>query len=145
MSAATPTPQVAKRGMGKIVAVVIVIIIIVAAAGLYYAYYGMSKPTTSTINIANGTGTDQSLNFNPSSITVVIGRNNTIQFANGDSTLHTVTFTSAPAGVSLSSISDSSLSAGSSFTISLSIAGTYQYHCSIHSWMKGTITVVSGY
>ena len=144
MSAATTAPQAAKGGMGRILAVVIVIVIIVAAVGIYYAYYGMSKPATSTINIASGTGTNQSLNFNPSSITVVIGKNNTIQFTNSDSALHTVTFTSAPSGVSSSSISDSSLSAGSSFTITLTTAGTYQYHCSIHSWMSGTITVVSG-
>ncbi|HKT21747.1 MAG TPA: plastocyanin/azurin family copper-binding protein [Nitrososphaerales archaeon] len=144
MSAATPAPQAAKRGMGKIVAVVIVVIIIVAAVGLYYVYYGMSKPATSTINIASGTGSNQALNFNPSSITVVIGKNNTIQFTNSDSTTHTVTFTGAPSGVSLSTISDSGLSAGTSFTITLTTAGTYQYHCSIHSWMSGTITVVSG-
>ena len=144
MSAATPAPQAAKRGMGKILAVVIVVVIIVAAVGLYYVYYGMSKPATSTVNIASGTGSNQSLNFNPSSITVVIGKNNTIQFTNSDSTTHTVTFTSAPSGVSLSSISDSGISAGTSFTITLTTAGTYQYHCSIHSWMSGTITVVSG-
>jgi plastocyanin len=143
MSAATPAPQAAKRGTGKILAVVIVLVIIVAAVGLYYVYYGTSKPATSTINIASGTGSNQSLNFNPSSITVVIGKNNTIQFTNSDSTTHTVTFTSAPSGVSLSSISDSGISAGTSFTITLTTPGTYQYHCSIHSWMSGTITVVS--
>ena len=133
----------AKRGRGPLIAVVVVVIIAIAAVGLYYAYYGTSKPSTTTINIASGTATNQALNFNPSSITVVVGKNNTIEFTNNDNTLHTVTFTSAPSGVSLSSISTSGLSAGSTFTITLTAPGTYHFKCSIHPWMSGTITVVS--
>ena len=97
----------------------------------------------SQVSIASGTGTNQALNFNPSTLTVVIGTNNTVVFTNNDITEHTVTFTGAPSGVSLVSISDSSLAAGATFTVTLPAAGTYQYKCSIHPWMSGSITVAA--
>jgi plastocyanin len=132
-----------KSGRGRMVAVAAVVIIIVVIVAGYYVFAGMGAPAPgkSTISIASGTGSNQSLNFNPSTITVVVGKNNTIIFVNSDSTVHTVTFTSAP--VALSSIGTSNLAAGASYTVTLSTPGTYQYHCTIHLWMTGTIVVKS--
>jgi plastocyanin len=90
-----------------------------------------------------GVSANQSLNFLPSTITVVIGVNNTIIWTNQDVTPHTVTTlpgSTLPSGAS--SFDSSTLSQGQTFRLTLSIPGTYQYHCSIHpAWMKSTIIV----
>ncbi len=134
--------------MGRTIAIAVVVVVIVAAIAGFYLYSGMgsgkssstsSASSTVTVSIPSGTGNNQALTFSPQSLNVAAGT--TIKFVNNDIALHTVTFTSAPSGVSLSSISDSSLAAGNSFTITLTTPGTYQYHCTIHTWMTGTITV----
>jgi plastocyanin len=149
MSVTTPTPS---KGMGRSIAIVALVIVVVVAIAGYYVLSGMSsaKTTTSTtspqrtnIQIASGTGSNNALNFNPLTVKVVIGANNTITWANGDSTTHSITFTSAPSGVSLASLTDpNNLNAGQSYTLTLTTPGTYQYHCTFHDWMHGTITVV---
>lgn len=147
------SPTQPGRGNGRTIGVIIVVVILVAIVG-YYFLSGMSSgsgttsqstsPVTSVIRIASGTGSNSALNFNPPSIKVVIGVNNTISWQNNDSVAHTITFTSAPSGVSTSSLTDpSNLAAGGSYSLTLTTPGTYQFHCTIHSWMSGTITVVS--
>ena len=139
--------------MGRNVAILIVVIVVVAAVAGYYITSGMgSSPKTSTttgatqstIQIASGTGASNgALNFSPQSIKVVVGVNNTISWVNNDNTEHTITFTSAPSGVSTSSISDSNnLTPGNTYTVTLTTPGTYQFHCQFHSFMQGTITVL---
>jgi plastocyanin len=138
--------------MSRNIAIVVVIVVVVAFAG-YYLVSGMGsgKPTTSTgppppttIRIASGTGASGSLTFSPASIKVVVGTNNTIEWVNNDSVTHTVTFTSAPSGVSTSSLTDpNNLVAGGTYSLTLTTPGTYQYACAIHPWMKATITVMA--
>jgi len=94
------------------------------------------------IVMPSGIAINHNLNFQPSTITVVVGKNNTITWTNQDGADHTVTFLSGPAGVSLASISNPDVGSGQSFTIVLSTPGTYTYHCSFHPlWMHGTIVV----
>ncbi|MGH9920636.1 MAG: plastocyanin/azurin family copper-binding protein, partial [Nitrososphaerales archaeon] len=108
---------------------------------------GVSSASTGAavadVSIPNGTGANSSsgLNFSPDSITVVIGVNNTVMWTNDDAVLHTVTSSSVPAGAQ--SFNDASLSPGSTFIVTFTTPGTYQYHCSIHSWMRGTVVVKS--
>lgn len=145
-------PTKPSTGNGRTIGIVIVVVILVAVVGFYFLS-GMgsgpsttstgASPSTSKIAIAGGTGSNNALNFNPPSIKVVIGVNNTISWQNNDSVAHTITFTSAPSGVSTSTLTDSNLAAGGSYSVTLTTAGTYQYHCTIHSWMTGTITVVA--
>jgi plastocyanin len=142
MSTPTASAPPARSGRGRTIAVAAVLIIVFIVAA-YLLYPSSSTPGKSVVNIANGTGSNQSLNFNPSTITVVIGMNNTVVFTNHDVTEHTVTFMSGPSGVSLTSISDSNLAAGTNYTVTLSTAGTYHYKCTIHAWMSGTIIVES--
>jgi plastocyanin len=142
MSAPSASPK-PKSGMGRVIAIIVVVIIVAAVVGGYFLLYPMNSTTKSSVNIASGTGSNQSLNFNPPTITVVIGKSNTVVFTNNDVTNHSVVFTSAPSGVSVGSISDSNIPAGASFTVTLTVAGTYQYHCIIHNWMSGTIVVNS--
>jgi plastocyanin/predicted lipoprotein with Yx(FWY)xxD motif len=99
----------------------------------------------SKVTIPSGAYDNQSsqgnLGFYPNTITVVIGINNTVMWTNNDIATHTVTSSSVPAGAQ--SFDDESLNPGSTFSVTLTIAGTYQYHCNIHPWMHGTIIVKS--
>jgi plastocyanin len=83
-----------------------------------------------------GVGSDTSLNFNPVTITVIIGQNNTVTFTNKDTAIHTVT---ADDG----SFDSGNIQAGASWTYTFNTPGTFPYHCIYHSWMKGTVVVLS--
>ena len=87
------------------------------------------------VKIPPGTGSDASLNYTPSSMTLVVGVNNTVTFLNQDSVTHTVTAFDG-------SFDSGDIPAGGSWTHTFA-AGTYSFHCIYHSYMKGTITVVS--
>ena len=83
------------------------------------------------------------MNFVPSTIKVVVGVNNTITFMNQDSTSHDIASTSVPSGAS--SFDSGTMAQGATFKVTLTVAGTYQFHCTFHpSWMQGTIVVVKG-
>lgn len=127
-------------------AIVVVVVLVVAGIAGYYFLYGTGsgkKSTTTNIAVPSGTGaSNKALTFTPQTVKVVVGVNNTVTWTNNDNTDHTITFDSAPSGVSLASLTDpNNLAPGTSFTRTLSTPGTYQYHCDIHSWMHGTITV----
>jgi plastocyanin len=96
------------------------------------------------VTIPSGISVEHNLNFQPSTMTLIIGKNSTVIWTNQDSADHTVTFTSGPSGVSLGSISNPDIGSGQTFTITLSTPGTYTYHCSFHpGWMHATIVVKS--
>ncbi len=94
-----------------------------------------------TVTIPVGAGANQSLNYEPATITVVVGVNNTILWSETDPIPHTVTSVQVPSGVE--SFDSGRLNKGDSFSVTLNIPGTYLYHCSYHGWMKGTIIVKS--
>jgi plastocyanin len=73
------------------------------------------------------------LTFDPAMQSAHVG--DVIQWSNTGSLMHTVTFDSEP------SLSDPSLAPGGVWEVKFTTAGTYQYHCSIHSTMVGTIVV----
>ncbi len=79
-----------------IVGIVVVVVAIAAVAG----YVLLSPRAVKTVQVAmpSGVGNNQSLNFSPSKLTVVIGVNNTIEWVNQDSVSHTVIATGAPSG-----------------------------------------------
>ena len=72
--------------------------------------------------------------FSPASITVVIGVNNTVVWTNTGAADHTVTSNN---GAFASGV----LAPGNSFKFNFTSPGTYPYHCSIHTFMMGTVTV----
>lgn len=73
------------------------------------------------------------LAFDPTMQTAQVG--DIIEWTNTGSVAHTVTFDSEP------SLSDPSLNAGGTWEVKFTTAGTFQYHCSIHPSMVGTIVV----
>ena len=80
------------------------------------------------------------ITFSPQNVTVVIGKNNTVQWSNDDSATHTVTSTSVPTGAS--SFNSGLLGAGDKYTFTFTTPGTYNYICTLHGWMHGKIKVV---
>ncbi len=74
----------------------------------------------------------QNIAITPGSITVPV--NTTIKWTNKDGFTHSVTSNNA--------LFDSgNLNSGSTYSHQFTTAGSYQYHCSIHSTMKGTVIV----
>jgi plastocyanin len=101
-----------------------------------------NSQTGVVVNIPPGVGSDQTLNFAPARMKVVVGVNNTIEWIQKDSIPHTVTSTIVPNGAS--SFDSKSMNKGDSFSVTLSVPGTYEYDCVYHpGWMKGSITVLA--
>ena len=70
--------------------------------------------------------------FTPSTITVSV--NTTIIWTNKDGTNHTV--------ISDSMFDSGNVGDGGTFTHKFTFAGTFPYHCKIHSGMQGTVIVL---
>jgi plastocyanin len=90
------------------------------------------------ITILQGAGTqgNPAGYFSPANFTVKVGKS--VTWSNGDGSTHTVTSTT-------SGLFDSgSIPSGGTYSHTFSQPGTYQYYCTIHPWMKGTIVVTSG-
>jgi plastocyanin len=108
------------------------------------------------VTIINGAGTPYSgypgtttlFGYSPTTITVVIGVNNTVVWTNEDTTaFHTATSLAGdPAsfdsgcldGVGVPCPSSTGVS---TFQYTFTVAGTYNYHCSFHAWMTGVVIV----
>jgi plastocyanin len=72
------------------------------------------------------------LAFNPATITVATGGK--VTWTNSDTTAHTVTLDDGSAD-------SGNLAPASTFDQTFATAGTFAYHCTIHSNMHGTVTV----
>ncbi len=83
----------------------------------------------SSVSIVDGANTS-SYAFAPSSITISTG--DSVTWTNNGKLPHTATGDSFDSGT---------LSPGKSFTQTFSSAGTFNYICSVHPFMKGTVTV----
>jgi len=88
-----------------------------------------------------GTGPSAAPGYAPENLTVIIGVNNTVTWTNNDTVSHTVTSLTVPAGAT--KFDSGIMSAGATFTQTFTVPGTYEYHCSLHSWMTGSVTVKS--
>jgi len=95
---------------------------------------GATATAAAIVCAATGSGTAATIAdfaFAPNPVTVSSGGFAT--WTNNDSTAHTVTFDSGP--------DCGNVAAGASVTVGFNAPGTYPYHCSIHSSMKGSVTV----
>ena len=100
----------------------------------------VSSSASNTIILPSGIANDRSLNFQPSSITVAAGT--TITFVNSDTTgVHDIDFTSVPSGASVATSPNTNKWVGDTYSVTLTVPGTYTFICDYHSWMTGTITV----
>lgn len=123
----------------------IIIILLVISLGVWYftqqPSYSNNPPVnnTSTGNPSDSTGV-QTYNieisgfaFNPSTLTIKVG--DSVTWTNGDSATHTII---SDSGTELGSQPTSS---GGIYSHTFNTAGTYDYHCSIHTSMKGKVIV----
>lgn len=97
------------------------------------------------VTILEGAGSPGAQGFAPANITVVIGVNATVVWTNDDQGVHTVTSVSAPAGASFDSTADLGgyIQPGGIYIHNFTVPGNYQYHCSLHYWMQGSVTVLA--
>lgn len=134
--------------MKKVIAVIAVIVIAVIA---WLAFGSSNKNANSPGNPANSSSSNSSSNqntqpqatnsvtiqnfaFNPSDITVKKGT--TVTWTNQDSTGHTVTESDGQTGPA-----SQVLGSGQTYSFTFNQAGTFHYHCTIHSEMTGSVTV----
>jgi plastocyanin len=93
-----------------------------------------SAPTTSTFSGSTVHVSMKNLAFVPTVVHAKVGE--TVVWTNDDSPSHNVTYVSGPKFTS-----SSTLDPGAKFQIKLTKAGTIDYFCSIHPFMKATIVV----
>ena len=103
--------------------------------------YGCTKSSDSGNGGSNQPGANevwmQNMAFDPTSITVSVGT--TVKWTNKDSFTHNVTS-------STGAFSSGSMASNATFSFQFNSAGTYNYSCTIHPGMNGTVIVQqSGY
>ena len=86
----------------------------------------------STVLVPNGASVGQGPGYAPASLTVTAGT--TVTWGNNDGVVHTTT---ADAG----QWDSQSVNAGMTFAFKFNTPGTFKYHCTLHSFMIGTIVV----
>jgi plastocyanin len=136
----------------NVLAVLLIVGLILAAGMLLVlqpkvlaALTGKSTPQSIEVhvNIPDGIASNPRLNFVKSSITVKVNFNNTITWTDNDTSGQSHTVTTKVAPTVAAGFDSGPLSLGDTFTVTPTVAGTYQYHCIFHSWMIGTITVLA--
>ncbi|HEU5120198.1 MAG TPA: plastocyanin/azurin family copper-binding protein [Candidatus Nitrosocosmicus sp.] len=91
------------------------------------------------ISIVSGSSNPSNAEFfSPSEVTVSPGTE--VEWTNDDATIHTVVQGSAEAPVE-GGFDSSIISTGDSWEHTFDTAGTFDYYCSLHPFMKGTVTV----
>jgi plastocyanin len=94
---------------------------------------GSGSSSSGTSSSAGDTVTIKGFAFHPSTLTVKVGTK--VTFTNEDDPTHTATSSGD------TPINSGNLSKGQSYTVTFTKPGTYNYICSIHQYMKGTIVV----
>lgn len=89
-----------------------------------------TSPSTTPSTTSGNTVTMKNFAFNPQELTVSAGAS--VTFKNDDSVTHTVTGTGFDSG---------DIQPGGEFKRTFDTVGTFDYHCSIHPSMTGSIIV----
>lgn len=135
-----------------ITAVVIVIILALGGWAIFgrgnksnNSIYGSNNTSSSPAsNQSNNSGTQnqaagsvsiRNMMFTPSQITVAKGSK--VTWTNNDSVTHTVVDDLSNVG----GPNSGDIAPGATYSFTFNKAGSYQYHCSIHPSMRGTIVV----
>ena len=120
-------------------------LLLVSGMALALPVAGAQSAVVVNIPVGAGVGPSAAPGYAPENVTVVIGVNNTVTWTNGDTnnggTDHTVTSLSVPTGAS--PFDSGIMAEGANFTQTFTTPGTYEYHCTIHSWMTGSVVVLA--
>jgi plastocyanin len=99
-------------------------------------------PFTGTISVPEGSGVpgcdETNECFIPADVSVSVG--DTVTWSNDDTAAHTVT-SGNPADGPDGKFDSSLFMAGTTFEHTFDEAGTYDYFCMVHPWMKGKVQV----
>lgn len=93
-----------------------------------------SVNSTADITIPRGAAVQGNVAYSPGNFTVKAGK--TVTWVNKDTTVHTVT--SGTSGL----FDSGNLSPGQTWSHAFTQSGVYKYYCTLHSWMKGNVTVI---
>ena len=127
--------------------------IIVSVLSIVLAFFASPMLTANSIPVENQTATSgnevvispgsssptNAKFFDPLILNVPVGA--TVTWKNLDSTLHTVTSGSAESGKPGTIFDSSYLTGGKTFQHTFSSAGTFDYFCTLHPYMKGQVIV----
>lgn len=110
------------------------------------------EPIVASVEIPEGAAlADTGKNFEPATIRVVIGNNNTVRWYNNDYAQSSVIadndsdpgfFNATHLGGSNGPTAASSLYPGEIFEYTFNKVGTFGYHSEPHPWMQGTVIVL---
>jgi plastocyanin len=130
------------RKSGLVVIIVLAILIIGGALALNHKSTNNTPQPTSSSTASNssqpsttGSVDIRNMMFTPSQITVAKG--GTVTWTNNDSIAHTVVDDLSNVG----GPSSGDIQPGSTYSFTFNKTGSFQYHCSIHPSMRGTIVV----
>lgn len=113
----------------------VILAIVALGVGGYFIYNSSVKTnnvTNTTKNTTPGTVTIQNFAFSPTTITINVG--DTVTWQNNDSTIHHIIANDG-------SFDLGDVVSGATSSFKFVTAGTYNYHCSIHTYMTGTVIV----
>ncbi len=117
------------------------ILVVLAGCGSSSSSSSSASTTSSAKSSAAPSGggttvkvTMKNVAFNPSSVSAKVG--DTVKWVNDDQPPHNVTYVSGPKFTS-----SGTLNTGDTFSVKLTAPGTIHYVCTIHPFMKATITV----
>ncbi len=99
--------------------------------------YGSQGGTVKGVGWTGGSTAGVSISgysFSPGSFSFPAANNVTVTWTNNDPVTHTVTSDTM-------GLFNATVTPGSTFSMAFPVAGTYSYHCSIHTYMTGTFTV----
>jgi plastocyanin len=116
---------------------------LILISGLVSSLPFANAQSTVVVSIPNGTsslGASAAPGYKPSSVTVVIGVNNTVMWANNDTANHTVTPGNEPAGATWS-VGSGDMAPKAVYSFTFTVPGTYTYSCAYHNFMSGTVVV----
>jgi len=117
----------------------IVSVILITTLSVYFSTTGFvigisSTQPSSTVSHVLIRETPVSWQYSPQVIQVVIGVNNTVVWTSHSFTYDTVTSSNG-------TFSSGLISPGSSFSVTFTTPGIYDYYCQFHLWMRGTVIV----
>jgi len=121
--------------INKIIIVVIALIVIIASGWFLFGSNSAPEKPENIIQPGDGTYNVQIKNFDYNPQELRIKKGGTVVWTNQDSVGHTATSDSG------NTIDSELLAGGESYSKQFNEIGTYNYHCTPHPYMKGTIIV----
>lgn len=120
----------------SIIWIIVILIVLGLGIGLYFVYNNKYMPMNNNTNNAQnntaGTVTIHNLAFSPTTIT--INKGDTVTWQNNDSIVHHIVADD-------NSFDLGDMVGGGKSTYTFNTVGTFNYHCSIHTYMTGVVIV----